>query len=370
MPFVPASQIEPENVSWMWPSHFAFDYLNILDGDPGLGKTFILLDLCARLSKGREWPDGTGGVGACASVYLSGEDHPNTVLRPRLTALGADLDRVHLWQRRPDEPWPYLPSRHALLRDTVAQRQARLLVIDPLFAFLDRDVLPAGDQDVRRALAPLALLAEDLHCCVIMARHPNKRGSGRALYRGSYSIAFNALCRSTWIVGRDPEVKERAVMAHVKSNFDPPQPSLAYMLKSGGNSMPELAWLGHSRFTDNDLVGGGPEGPRQRARAFLLHFLKDGPRQLWEIRDAGRAQGFTQKTLERARKTLDMRTEKVHANTLKQKTYWLLPGQKLAENLMSEDEAKVARWMDQVEARARAIQRGEYDPAALENGAA
>ncbi|MCI0642161.1 MAG: AAA family ATPase [Gemmataceae bacterium] len=361
MPFVPASQIQPESVSWLFPGRFAFEYLHILDGDPGLGKTFILLDLCARLSTGREWPDGSAGPGACASVYLSGEDHPHNVLRPRLSALGADLDRVHLWQRESGEPWPYLPSRHGLLRDTMAERKARLLVIDPLFAFLDRDVSPAGDQDVRRALAPLAEMAKELHCCVIMARHPNKRGGGRALYRGSYSIAFNALCRSTFIVGHDPEVKERAVLAQVKNNFDAPQPSLAYTLKSGSNGLPELEWLGLSRFTDNDLVGGGPNGPRHRARVFLLHFLKDGPRQVWEILDAGRGQGHSQKTLERARKTLNMRTEKVHANTLKQKTYWLLPGQKLAENLMSADEAKVARWMDQVEARAKAMQRGEYE---------
>ncbi|MCI0638599.1 MAG: AAA family ATPase [Gemmataceae bacterium] len=363
MPFLPASQIQAEKVHWLWQSRFAFDYLYILDGDPGLGKTYVLLDLCARLSKGREFPDGVAGLEPCTALYLSGEDHPHDVLRPRLEALGADLERIHLWQHRTGEPWPYFPSRIELLRERVSAIGARLIVIDPLFGFLDPGVSPASDQHVRQALGPLAQLAEESHCCVILARHPNKRVGGRALYRGSYSIAFNAFCRATWIMGRNPDAAEEVVLAQVKNNHDELQPSLTFAIKPDAAGHARVEWLGQSRCLSDDLTGVIRYTQRLRACAFLQNFLKDGPRVSGQVRAAAQDQGFSRRTLDRAVKKLKITSQRVHAFTLNQKDYWLLPGQKLAENLMSEGEAKVARWMDQVEARALAMQRGEYEAA-------
>ncbi|MCI0377357.1 MAG: AAA family ATPase [Gemmataceae bacterium] len=363
MPFLPASQIQSEKVHWLWQSRFAFDYLYILDGDPGLGKSYVLLDLCARLSTGRQLPDGAAGPGPCTALYLSSEDQPHNALRPRLDALGADLDRVHLWQHRPGEPWPYFPSQIEIFRERVEATGARLIVIDPLFGFLDPGVSPASDQHVRQALAPLARLAEEYHCCVIMARHPNKRVGGKALYRGSYSIAFNAICRSTWIVGSNPDAPDKVVLAQVKNNHDELQPSLAYAIKRDAAGQARVEWLGQSRHVSDDLTGVIRYTHRLRACAFLQNFLKDGPRVSGQVRAAAQEQGFSRRTLDRAVKKLKISSQRVHAFTPKQKDYWLLPGQKLAENLMSEGEVKVARWMDQIEARALAMQKGEYDAA-------
>ena len=89
----PVSQLAPRPVEWLWPGRLALGKLAILDGDPGLGKSLVTLDLCARLSTGRAFPDGSPGPGPGSAIVLNGEDGEDTI-RPRLQALGADLDRV------------------------------------------------------------------------------------------------------------------------------------------------------------------------------------------------------------------------------------------------------------------------------------
>src|SRR5262249_50270870 len=146
---------------------------------------------------------------------------------PRLRRLGADLHRVFVWQRdRDDEDWPWrFPTHAARLDDALAHSDARLAVIDPIMAFLDDSVLSASDQSVRRALAPLMYLAEKHRCALLLQRHLNKQGGGRALYRGLGSIAFAAASRFVMLVGRDPTDPGRCVLAQVRNSLAGPQPS-------------------------------------------------------------------------------------------------------------------------------------------------
>src|SRR5438105_8681917 len=90
----PVSQLTARSLDWLWPGRLALGKLAILDGDPGLGKSLLTLDLCARLSTGRPMPDGSPGPDVASSVVLNGEDGGADTVAPRLEALGADLDRV------------------------------------------------------------------------------------------------------------------------------------------------------------------------------------------------------------------------------------------------------------------------------------
>ena len=133
--------LESRPVSWLWPGRLALGKLAMLDGDPGLGKSLVTLDLCARLSKGRSFPDGATGPGGAALV-LNGEDSAEDTIRPRLQALGADLKRVFVLRAEDTsagEPLR-LPEHTATLDDALARTRARLLVIDPIVAFLDPHV--------------------------------------------------------------------------------------------------------------------------------------------------------------------------------------------------------------------------------------
>src|SRR5215510_12460321 len=154
MPVKPANAVVAQAVSWLWPEHIPLGKLLILDGDPDLGKSLIALDLCARLSTGRPFPDGQPAPAPAYSPVLSAEDNAADTIVPRLRRLGADMQRVFVWQREADdEDWPWrFPAHTARLDDALRRTDARLAIIDPIMAFLDESVLCASDQSVRRAL--------------------------------------------------------------------------------------------------------------------------------------------------------------------------------------------------------------------------
>ena len=163
-----------------------------------------------------------------------------------------------------------------------------------------------------------------------MVRHLNKGSGKNPLYRGLYSIGFIASCRVSWLVARDPCLA-RFVVTQPKCNLDPPQPGLAYTIESADGGQARIAWHGISTCSDRDLLAGTPSRLllRMRAQEFLLSFLKDGPRNTREIWEATKMLPFSARTLDRARKRLDIASVPVHVGTPQQTNYWLLPGQEL-----------------------------------------
>lgn len=148
---------------------------------------------------------------------LSGEDSAADTIVPRLVRLGADTQRVFVWQPAgDDEDWPWrFPAHRDRLDDALGRTDARLAVIDPVMAFLDESVLSASDQSVRRVLSPLLRLAERHRCALLMQRHLNKQGGGRALYRGLGSSACVAACRFAMLAARDPQAHDRPASAQL-----------------------------------------------------------------------------------------------------------------------------------------------------------
>ena len=92
---IPFSEIEPEEVSWLWPGRVIQGKLNMLVGHPDSGKSFIAVDMAARVSTGEKWPDGSGRAPLGDVIILAAEDDPADTIRPRLDAHGAELSRVH-----------------------------------------------------------------------------------------------------------------------------------------------------------------------------------------------------------------------------------------------------------------------------------
>src|SRR5262249_16598634 len=147
-----------------------------LDGDPGVGKSLVTLDLCARLSTGQPFPDGSSGPGPSNSIVLDGEDNADDTVRPRLQALGADLERVFRLDRATLDGQPRrFPALTGILNQALARTGARLLVINPIMAFLGLGVHSNSDQSLRRALFPLLQLAGKYQCVILLVRHLNKR---------------------------------------------------------------------------------------------------------------------------------------------------------------------------------------------------
>jgi hypothetical protein len=326
-------------VTWFWPGRLALGKLAILEGDPGLGKSLFALDLCARLSTGRPLPDGSIGPGTGQAVLLNGEDGPEDTVRPRLEALGADLDRVFLPQF---DGTPLLLPRHADLLDAVLEKTyAQLVVIDPILAFLEPQVLSGNDPSVRAALAPLERLAERHRCTVLLIRHLTKRGGRQPLYRGVGSIGFLAVCRSGWLIARDPEQPQQCILAEVKNNLGPPQPSLAYTVETSDQGPVKLTWLGPSARTAAELQVTAVRRPpflsqRLCGRDVLAEILEDGPRTSREVWAEAQQRGLSERTLWRAKQELAVRSVRITVGGLPL-SYWLLPGQELPDRVRSDD---------------------------------
>jgi hypothetical protein len=308
------STIEPELVAWLWPARVARGKITVLAGDPGLGKSFVTLDVAARITTGRPWPDG-GAVEPGDVVLLSAEDGPADTIRPRIDALGGDPARVYLVRaiRDADGERPVSLDRDlAAVEQTIATVRPALVVIDPLTAYLGTTD-SYRDADVRRLLAPLALLADTYDVAVLLVMHLTKNSQTRALYRTGGSIAFVGAARVQLVVGADPEDPARRVLVASKNNLAPPPAALAYRITEDPPGTPaRVAWdpepVAHGLDADTLLAGAGEEaGERQDADALLRDLLADGERPSAELLKAAHANGVADRTLYRAKRRLGVK---------------------------------------------------------------
>lgn len=302
------SDVKPEPVTWLWPSRIPLGKFTLLDGDPGLGKTLVALDLAARVSCGLPMPDGAQTAPA-GVVILTAEDGLGDTIRPRLEAAGADLSRVLAVEYVPDQDGdhpPEIPADLPALEDAIGEIGAILVILDPLVAYLAGATNANRDADVRRALAPLAAMATRLGPAVLGIRHLNKTAMGNPLYRGGGSIAFIGAARAGLLVSRDPEDDTRRVLAMTKSNLAPMARALSFTI-DGATGVPRVRWLGDSHHTAAGLLAAAAGDSDERsAMADAVEFLRSalgaGPvsarksrarRASWHSRSApssGRAQ--------------------------------------------------------------------------------
>lgn len=305
------STVEAERVSWLWPGRIPLGKLSLIDGDPGTGKSGLTGDLAARVSSGLPLPDGhsleAGGV-----VLLSAEDGLADTIRPRLDAAGADTSKVLALATTQDseghERMLSIPEDLSLIERGIWRVGATLVVVDPLMAFLSGEANAHKDADVRRALAPLAAMADRTGAAVVVVRHLNKATGGNALYRGGGSIGIIGAARSALLVAKDPEDENRRVLAPMKSNLAQPAPSLAFTLEEADNGAVRVAWQGGTDLDATKLLATSAakeEGDAfSEATEFLREILRDGPVLSQQVWDEARDLNISEPTLKRAKKSL------------------------------------------------------------------
>jgi putative DNA primase/helicase len=317
------ADVEPEEIRWLWHGRIAYGKLNVIDGDPGLGKSVMLLDLAARLTTGTPMPDSTAtGRHEPANVLLMcAEDGLGDTIRPRLDAAGADITRVK--QRdfyeddRGNERLPILPDDIGQIITDILEHSAKLVVIDPIFAYIGAKISTKDDKEMRKALQPLKVAAEQTGAAIVVVRHLNKQASDNALYRGSASIAIAAQARSVLMVAPDPDdpTKERRIIAGVKSNVAGISRSMAYRVISGNNGAAQIQWEGDSNHTATSLLATAVED-RDRpavneAMTFLRQLLVDGPKPVTAIKKEARNAMISDIALRRGKDALGVIAVKV-----------------------------------------------------------
>ena len=312
------SEVASQNVEWLWTGRILKGKLTVVEGDPGTGKSAMVMDLAARVSSGLAMPDESEMGTAAGVVILSAEDGLADTVRPRLDAAGGDPSRVLALTTKEDgeagERLLTLPDDILLIERGVAQVGAGLVTIDPLVAFFGTKTDSHRDQDVRRALAALAALADRTGAAVVVVRHLNKTVGGNALYRGGGSIGIIAAARSGLLVAKDAEDENRRVLAVQKGNLSKPAPSLAFSLEEVDNGAVRLAWHGDSPLDAAQLLGGNyarnDHTEVGKAEVFLLEILKDGPLLKNKVQEMAEEVGIAERTLERAKKRLGVVSKK------------------------------------------------------------
>lgn len=320
------ADVAPEPVRWLWQHWIPDGALTVLDGDPGLGKSTLTLDLAARVSRGWAMPPGSGPdpERLPANVLLLGaEDVLKYTVRPRLDAAGADSERVHSLEgvrtgdviRDPVLPWDL-----ALVAERVEKWDVRLIVVDPLMAFLGGEYDAHKDQDIRRCLRPMRDLAERLGCAILLLRHLNKLSGGAALYRGGASIGITGAARASLLVGRDPEDEAVRVLAMNKSNLGPIPRSLSYRLEAV-NGTSRVAWLGETDLAPHEILWhhvGGPPKPRGRpsdaledAKNLLADLVDEGPVPVETLRAEAARRKIHWSSVRRAKEELGLEHRRV-----------------------------------------------------------
>jgi len=339
---VTLDRVTPEPVEWLWEPWIPLGKLTILDGDPGTGKSTVTMDFAARVSAGLAMPDGTVAKPA-GVVILNAEDGLSDTVAPRLIAAGGDPSRVLALTAVPasnDEGGQRIPTLHDLiyLRAAIDRMQAGLVIIDPLMAYLPPDVSAHKDQDVRRVLHPLSVLAQETGAAVIVVRHLNKGAGGSPLYRGGGSIGIIGAARAGLLVAEDPDNKDRRVLASMKCNLAKRPDSLAFQLARGGNGL-RAEWLGASPHTAESLLAAPRDCDEDRgaladAMDVLRQILADGPKPASEVRDEARQAGVTARTLARAKAMLNVQSTKASFNGA---WVWRLPELKAPEGCQTRE---------------------------------
>lgn len=319
---VTLSTVKRERVSWLWPGRVPLGKITLLEGDPGLGKSTLALDLIARATTGRPMPHGAQGTEPASAIVLSAEDGLADTIRPRLEAAEADLSLVHALTavKMPDgaEVFPTLSANLEQIRAAVVETDARIVLIDPFAAYIGAETNSWKDTDVRRCLAPLAALAEDLGVAVLLVRHLTKGGGSSAIYRGGGSIGIVAAARSALLVAKDPEDEDRRILAPVKSNLCAPPPSIAYRMETLGD-VARIAWeAGTVELTAGALLAAqGEDGEDEdgsslleEAADFLRDLLQHGAVGTGAVQTDARKAGHSWRTVRRAQKRLGIKPEK------------------------------------------------------------
>ena len=301
------------SLRWLWPGYLARGTVAVLDGDPGVGKSILTLDLAARLTRGGAWPDDTPVEKPSFVTIYAAEDSRQQVVLPRLKTADADLrmlDVVGTPDLDSDIEFPCFPKDLPTIGECYGGDWPDLLVFDPLTYFING---PAPV--IRSVMGGLSALAANFDVTILLVRHLIKESRMKAMYRGQGSIGIIGAARTAFLAAHDPTNPSRCVLTPTKSNLGPLPPALTYRIIDV-NGVGRLEWLGPTN-TSADSAARGPQSESAErpgalmAADWLVKVLENGELPAATVLERAKAAGITERTLDRAKAMLRIKSSLV-----------------------------------------------------------
>ena len=293
------SDVELTPVDWLWKPYLPFGKLSVLQGNPGEGKTYFAMHLAAACTNGKLLPN-MERMEPFNVIYQTAEDGLGDTVKPRLIEAGADLDRVLVI----DDSDVQLTLSDERIEKAIIENNARLVIIDPIQAYLGADVDMNRANKVRPIFMRLGQVAQRTGCAILLIGHLNKAAGMQSLQRGLGSIDIAAAVRSVMFIGKLKHDPTMRILTHEKSSLAPPGLSLAFSLGDEGG----FRWVGEYDITADEMLSGiepQRETKTQQAKDLICALLAGGKQGLSEdIDKAALERGIPGRTVRDAKREL------------------------------------------------------------------
>ena len=293
------SDVELTPVEWLWKPYLPFGKLSVLQGNPGEGKTYFAMHLAAACTNGKLLPN-MERMEPFNVLYQTAEDGLGDTVKPRLIEAGADLDRVLVI----DDSEVQLTLSDERIEKAIIENNARLVIIDPIQAYLGADVDMNRANEVRPIFMRLGQVAQRTGCAILLIGHLNKAAGMQSLQRGLGSIDIAAAVRSVMFIGKLKHDPTMRILTHEKSSLAPPGASLAFSLGDEGG----FRWVGEYDITADEMLSGiepQRETKIQQAKDLICTLLAGGKQVLSEdIDKAALERGIPGRTVRDAKREL------------------------------------------------------------------
>ena len=293
------SDVELTPVDWLWKPYLPFGKLSVLQGNPGEGKTYFAIHLAAACTNGKLMPN-MERLEPFNVIYQTAEDGLGDTVKPRLIEAGADLDRVLVI----DDSDVQLTLSDERIEKAIIENNAKLVIIDPIQAYLGADVDMNRANEVRPIFMRLGQVAQRTGCAILLIGHLNKAAGMQSLQRGLGSIDIAAAVRSVLFIGKLKHDPTMRILTHEKSSLAPPGASLAFSLGDEGG----FRWVGEYDITADEMLSGiepQRETKTQQAKDLICALLAGGKQVLSEdIDKAALERGIPGRTVRDAKREL------------------------------------------------------------------
>lgn len=320
------ADVEATETEWLWYPYIPLGKVTLIQSDPGMGKTQMGLYIVKVVSVGGEFYTDTIFTPPrtpANAIYQTAEDGIADTIKPRLARMNPDFNRIFTIDDS-GKPLTMLDER---IEQALQQYDPRLLILDPLQAFLGADVDMHRANEVRPVLAHIANLAEKYRCAIIIIMHMSKMTQATALHRALGSIDIPALARSMLVIGSNPADPDEKILAHVKSSLAPHGDSLKWHY----DSQKGVVFDGISDLQADDILNPARVRKEQQgtkldaAKDFLLDVLRDKGYESREVIEKKAEEArISERTLYDAKKSMGIQSLSTGFSKNK-KTWWFMP---------------------------------------------